>query len=275
MKSPRRTWSRVAGSLAASTLLATGLAAQAAPPAPYLQVQIEQVKAGRNSHHFNLERRWAAAFRDAKVPVYWLGTTTVTGPNEAWWFTPLQRIGDLEAQEKAVGAAPGLSRAVELLAEADADNIESGRSFIARYRNDLSRLASFPVAQARYFMVMTWRIRPGQESRFEESVKLALTLVNEADPAGHWAVYQVVSGMPEPTYLAFVSMKSLADMDPTEAAIKGWEKVMTPARQKQMNDLASASTAMQSNVVLAFQPGMSHVPPEMIAQDPDYWTPKP
>lgn len=275
MRSPTRTWLRMAGSLAASALLATGLAAQAAPPAPYLQIGIEQVKVGRNGHHHELERRWAAAYREAKVPVYWLYTTTVTGPNEGWWFTPLQRIGDIEAQNKAVAAAPGLGRASDLLSEADADNIESARSLLARYRSDLSRPASFPVAQARYFMVVTWRVRPGQESRFEESVKLALSLVNEADPAAHWAVYQVVSGMPEPTYMAFVSMKSMADMDPTEAAIKGWEKVMTPARQKQMSDLAAASTAMQTNVVLAFQPQMSHIPPEMIAQDPDYWTPKP
>jgi hypothetical protein len=275
MTARRRIVACLLGSLGATTVLAATLPAQAAPPAPYLQVQVEQVKMGRNSHHYDLERRWAGAFREAKVPVYWLGTTTVTGPNEAWWFTPLQRIGELEAQQKAIGEAPGLSRTAELLAEADADNVESGRSFIARYRADLSRPATFPVAQARYFTAVTWRLRPGQEGRFEESVKLALTLVNEADPSSHWAVYQVVSGMPEPTYMAFVSMKSLAEMDPTEAAIKGWEKVMTPARQKQMSDLAAASTAMQSNVVLAFQPGMSHIPPEMIAQDPDYWTPKP
>ena len=275
MKSPRRTWSRVAGSLAASALFATGLAAQAVPPpAPLLQVGVEQVKAGRNGHHAQLEAQWAAAFRDAKVPTYWLGTTTVTGPNEAWWFTPLQRMADLEAQEKAIGDAPGLGRAADLLAEADADNIESGRSFIGRYRADLSRPATFPVAQARYFMLVTWRLRPGAESQFDQSVKLYNTVVSEADPGAHWVMYQVESGMPGPSYMAIISMKSLADMDPSAELMKAMEKAMTPARQKQFSDLASG-VAFQNNIVVAFRPGMSHIPADMIAQDPEFWTPKP
>jgi hypothetical protein len=275
MTARRRIVACLLGSLGATTVLAASLPAQAAPPAPYLQVQVEQVKMGRNSHHYDLERRWAGAFREAKVPVYWLGTTTVTGPNEAWWFTPLQRIADLEAQEKAIAAAPGLGRASDLLSEADADNIESSRSLLARYRPDLSRPATFPVAQARYFMLVNWRIRPGQESRFEESVKLYQTASQEADPNAHWAMYQVESGMPGPAFLAIISMKSLAEMDVNEAAAKAWEKAMTPARQKQMSDLSAASTAIQSNIVVAFRPGMSHIPAEMIAQDPEYWTPRP
>lgn len=268
---------RMAVVAATPLALAAGLAAQQAPPmeAPaVIQIGIETVRAGRGASHRALEQRWAQTFRQAGVPAHWLGTTTVTGPNEFWWFSGLSAIADLEAQDKAVEGVPGLEGSSDLLSRADADNVESTRSMLARFRPDLSRLGGVPVPQARYFNMIMWRVRPGQNRTFEDAAKLYATVVTEAKAAGHWATYEVVSGMPGPTYLVFSPMKSIGEMDPGPD-MEAIMRAMTPARQKQFNDMASAGYINVTSMVLRFEPRMSYMPQEFAAQDPTFWNVQP
>lgn len=258
--------------------MATSLAAQESPTQPdapaVLQIGIESVRSGRSGPHTALEQRWAATFRHAGVPVYWLGATSVTGPNEFWWFTGMDAIADLEAQDKAVEGVPGLSGASDLLSHADAENVESSRSILARLRPDLSRLGGVAVARARYFNVITWRVRPGQNRMFEDAAKLYSTIMTEARGSGNWATYEVVSGMPAPTYLVFSPMRSIGELDPGPD-FEAIMRAMTPARQKQFNDMASAGYISVTSMVLRLQPQMSYMPAEFAAQDSAFWAVRP
>jgi len=272
-------WRTVATATATACLgIALGVEAQqqGEPNAPpVLQIGVETIRAGRGSAHTALEQRWAATYKRAGVGVYWIGATTVTGPNEFWWFTGLSSVAELEAQDKAVQDSPGLSAASDLLSQADADNVEGTRDMLARFRPDLSRLGGAPVAQARYFEVIIWRVRPGQDAKFEEAAKLYKTVVTEANAnSAHWATYQIISGMQGPTYLVFVPMKSLGEMDPGPD-MAAMEKAMNPARQKQFNDLAAAGYISVTNMILQFQPRMSNAPPDMAAMDPSFWNVRP
>lgn len=250
----------------------SGLTAQEAAPdsPPVIQIGIETVRAGRGAQHTELEERWAATFREAKVPVYWLGTTAVTGANEFWWFTPLSSVAELEAQDKAVAGAPGLSSASDLLSKADGENVESNRTLLARYRGELSRPGGVPVPTARYFQVLMFRVRPGHNADFETAAKLYNTVVTEASGSGHWVTYEIISGMPGPTFLVFTAMKSLSEMDPGPD-MEALAKAMTPARQKQFNDLSAAGIISTTSLVFQFQPRMSNLPPEVTAMDPTFW----
>jgi hypothetical protein len=255
-----------------SLLSADGLAAQGnpSPPPPVLQVEVESVRGGRGPAHAMLEQQWAQTFRQAGVPVYWLGATTETGPNEAWYFTGIEAIGDLEGMDKAVDASPGLGDASDLLREADQENVSSSRSFLARYREDLSRPGPDPVATGRYFEIETYRVRPGHESDFVEAAHLYQTVAKEANASVNWAVYQVVSGMPGPTFVVFTLMKSLSELDPGADAA-ALQRAFTNDRQKTMSQLASSGIISSTNLILRFQPRMSTLPKEFTDQDPAFW----
>jgi hypothetical protein len=244
----------------------------AAPPV--IQVGIETVRAGRAGAHTALEQQWAQTFRQANAPVYWLGATTETGPNEAWYFTPLGAVGELEAQDKAVAAVPGLEAASGLLSHSDAENVSETRSFIARYREDLSLPGPMSVATGRYFSVLIFRVRPGHESDFEQAAKLYRTVVTDAKANANWTTYQVASGMPGPTFMVFRLMKSLAEMDPgpDDAAM---QKAMTADRTKMFNQLSSAGIISTTDILLRFAPRMSYLPKDFTDQDPGFWVVKP
>ena len=262
-------WAMVA---TATIFSAEALAAQAepAPPPTVLQVQIESVRSGRGGMHAALEQDWAQTFRRSGVPVYWLGTTTVTGNDEAWYFTGMDGFGDLEAMDKAIDSSPGLGSASGRLAQADEENVSGTRSFVARYRADLSKPGPTPVANGRYFSITMFRVRPGHEADFANAAKLYGTVVADAKSSENWAVYQVVSGMPTPTFLVFTLMKSLSEMDPGADAA-AMEKAMTADRQKRFGDLASSGIISTTNVVLRFAPRMSTMPKTFTDLDPSFW----
>lgn len=256
-----------------ATMLSAGaVAAQddANAPPPVLQVSVESVRGGRGGAHTALEQRWAETFRRAGVPVYWLGATTETGPDQAWFFTGLGGIGDIEGMDQAIDSSPGLGGASALLRQADQDNVSETRSFLARYRADLSMPGPHPVATGRYFNLTTFRVRPGHENDFEEAAKLYATVMTDANADANWATYQVVSGMPGPTFIVFSLMKSLSEMDPgaDAAAI---QKAMTDDREEKFSELASSGIISTTNMILRFQPRMSTLPDEFTSQDPSFW----
>ena len=57
-------------------------------PAPVIQTYREVVKQGKNTTHDKVEMDYVRAFRKAKHPGYYLGFTSVSGPNEAWFISP-------------------------------------------------------------------------------------------------------------------------------------------------------------------------------------------
>ena len=255
-----------------SLLSADGLAAQGnpSPPPPVLQVEVESVRGGRARAHTMLEQQWAQTFRQSGVPVYWLGATTDTGPDEAWYFTGIEAIGDIESMDRAIDGSPGLSSSGDLLREADQKNVSSTRTLLARYREDLSRPGPDPVATGRYFELTTYRVRPGHEADFAKGANLFRTIAAEANASAYWAAYEVVSGMPGPTFLVFSLHKSLAELDPGADA-PAIQKAMTEARQRTFSEIASAGIISTTSIILRFQPRMSTLPKEFTDLDPSFW----
>jgi hypothetical protein len=89
-----------------------------------------------------------------------------------------------------------------------------------------------------------------------------------------WVVYQVNSGMPAPTFLAFVPMRSLKQNDD----LLSWRGLLREAegetgasRTQQIARDAYIST--ESNLY-AINRATSHVSKEFAAGDPGFWAPK-
>lgn len=250
--------------------VAGSLAAQAMAPPPYLQIVQEEVKVGRGGAHPAIESGWPRAFAKAKIPNYYIAMTTVYGPPEAWFSGGARSIAEIEEQNQAIEKAPGLGRELDRLSQADAANLSSYRSVLARYHPELSNGPDINPAEMRIWEVLIFSVRPGHEGDFAEGAKLYRSLVEGAKVTFPWATYEVMSGMPGPVFLVFVPHKTLTEIDPATGPMAGIEKAMNPETMKKLGELSEGYSSVESRI-FAVSPEMSYPRPEWVAQDRAFW----
>jgi hypothetical protein len=250
--------------------LASSLAAQAMAPPPYLQIFQEGIKVGRAGAHPAVESGWPRAFAKAKIPNHYIGMTTVYGPPEAWFSGGARSIAEIEEQNQAIEKAPGLSRELDRLSQADAANLSGYRAVLARYHPELSNGPDINPAEMRIWEILIFTVRPGHEGNFYEGAKLYRSMVEGAKVTFPWAVYEVMYGMPGPVFLVFLPHKTLAEIDPATGPMAALEKTMNPETMKKLGDLAEGYSSVESRI-FAVSPEMSYPRPEWVAQDPAFW----
>ena len=89
-----------------------------------------------------------------------------------------------------------------------------------------------------------------------------------------WVVYQVDVGMPSPTFLAVVPMRTLAQNDDLLNLRERLHETETGAGER-MQQIARAAYAHTESNLYAISPEKSHVSKEFAAGDPEFWTLKP
>lgn len=257
-----------------STLVALffagSLSAQSMAPPPYVQIFREEVKMGRVGPHLLTESAWPRAFARAKTPNNYVAMTTVYGPNEAWFFEGHASVAEIEAANQAIEAAPGLSAQLDRLSQADAANAASVRTILARYVPEASNGPDINPSEMRVWEITIFRVRPGKEANFFEGAKLYQSLVQQANVSAPWASYEVMAGMPGPTYLVFSPHKRLAEIDPATGVGAAIQKVMNEEAMKKFGTLSEGFISVET-LVFAPSPEMSYLAADWIAQDPKYW----
>jgi hypothetical protein len=254
--------------------LAGSLSAQASPPPPYIEIFREEVKVGRGGPHMVTESGWPRAFARANIRNYYFALTTTYGPQEAWFVDGRSSIGEIDELNRAIESAPGLSRELDRLSQADAANASSVRTILGRYQASLSNGPDVDVGEMRVWEVLIFRVRPGHEANFAQAAALYRTLVEQAQVVAPWATYEVMSGMPGPTYLVFVPHKTLAEIDPAVGVGAAIERTMTDSVGKQFGTLAEGYLSSES-LIFSVSPEMSYPQPQVMAQDPKFWGRKP
>jgi hypothetical protein len=79
--------------------------------------------------------------------------------------------------------------------------------------------------------------------------------------------------MPGGTYLMFLPLKSMADIDAAQEMHGAqYDAAMGEENQKKMGDLMNSSTESSTSVILHFAPKMSYPPKEWAAKDA-FWAP--
>jgi hypothetical protein len=251
-------------------LITSSLTAQTDGPPPYLQIFREEVKVGRVGAHTITEAGWPRAFARAKIPNHYIAMTTRYGPLEAWFCEAHTSIAEIEEQSKSVEAAPGLTRELNRLAQADAANISTARTILARFRPELSNPVKIDVAQMHVWEVLTFSVRPGHEANFADAARLYRSVVEQAKAETPWATYEVMAGMPGPTFLVFAPHKALAEIDPATGAGAAIEKAMTEETMKKFGTLSEGYQSVE-NMVFDVSPEMSYMAPEFVARDSSFW----
>lgn len=265
--------------LTAATFLAYAVTASAQGALPtsqpnYLTIVREEVKLGRAADHERIEAGWPAAYEKAKSPDYFLAYVATTGRNEAWFVVPFdsqKAMGDSMRRESEDAA---LAAELRRLQRADADVLNSVTTIQAMARKDLS-VGAFPdIAKTRFVEITIFRVRPGHERGFEDAAKAYGAAAKRSSPNASFRIYQVMAGIPGPTFLAFSSTESFADFDRAVQEDMAIMKGATPEELKTLERVSAEGLVNVETQRFRIDPVMSYVPKETRAADPAFWMPK-
>ena len=167
------------------------------PPSPkVLQIYREVVKPGHGPAHAKNEAGWPAAFTRANSSAYYLALTSTSGANEAWFMSGWDSYAAYEKDAEEAEKNPALQAELERLGAADGDHLSNLTSMFATYREDLSYRAPVNVSQMRYFLLTTYRVKPGRGADFVAARKMVQAAHEKLNMDEHWYTYQVTSGAP-------------------------------------------------------------------------------
>jgi hypothetical protein len=233
-----------------------------------LGIQIEEIKVGHSGEHTDTESLWPAAMERAKSAFPYLALASLSGKAEVWFVAPYESHAKVaEAmQEGGEALAAELSR----LSRVDAEHVESFRSLHLAARKDLSHGAFPDTAKQRFFEITTFRVRPGGEGAFEAAAKAYGAAAGRAAPGVSFRVYQVMAGMPSPTFLVFSSTVSFAEFDKMMADGTATMKAMTAQEQEAIQKFDAQTIYSETNRYRV-DPRMSFVPQSVRDQDPAFW----
>ncbi len=157
---------------------------------------------------------------------------------------------------------------------ADAEYVSGLRIIQAQARADLS-VGSFPdLAKARFFAIVIYRVRPGHDAQFEAVAKAYGAARMRVAPKAGFRVYQVIAGMPTPTFLIFSSVEDYSEFDGMTAAIQDTLKALTAEEQAARQKFQTEGVISSEMNYFKLDPIQSYVSKETRAKDPEFWSPK-
>lgn len=260
------------------TFLASGaVRSQTLPTAPpnILLLVHQEFKPENEAAHEKLALDLVDACSQLEVPNQWIALQSITGSPEMLSFDPFEAFADVDnayAGWAEINAAhPDLARMQQ---DVRAMELQE-RTIIAVRRGDLSyQASSIDLSKARFMRVLEVRMLPGREAEFAEAFKILRAAYEKIKADTPWVVYQVNVGMPSPTFLAFVPMRSLKQNDDLLA----WRPLLREAEgdvsAKRMDQIAKEAYASTESNLYAVRPDLSHVSKGFAEGDLDFWTPK-
>lgn len=238
-----------------------------------IQITREEVKTGHDAMHATHEAGWPAAFAKAKSPNYYLAMVSITGPNEAWYVAPHASHAALGESMKLQSTDQALKAELARLERVDADHINSVRRIHAVARTDLSYGAFPDMALARFWEITTFRVRPGYEEGFANAAKAYAAAAKRAAPGMSWRTYEVIAGLPGPTYLVFSSVQSFAEFDKGIEQGTALGKAFTPDELSTLQKFSTAGLINAETQRFRLDASQSYVDAPTKAKDPAFWTP--
>ncbi len=250
--------------------------AQALPTSQpkFLHIVREQVKIGRNADHAKFEAGWPAAYEKAKFTDYYLALVAITGTREAWYVTPLQSQAAFGEMRKREQSDPQLSAELERLSKGDAEYLADHRTIQAAARPDLSHGAYPDLAKMRFWEISLFRVRPGHEAGFAAVAKAYAGVAKRSAPRAAWRVYEVLAGLPSPTYIVFSSVESFGEFDRVLADGEAMMKGFTAEDGVLLQKFSAEGLINSETNRFELDPVQSYVAKETRAQDPAFWMPK-
>ena len=264
--------------LASCLLISTSIPAFAQAPLPpkILLIVREDIKTGMMGPHAIEANNVSQIYAKAKSPWHRLAMTPVAGnENEVTYFWGFDSFADMEKSNKDLDGIGVTYKADFDRNRHEGDDYHSSqRDSIAVLREDLSYNPGVDIAKMRYMRMQTIRVKPGHGREFEEGRKMANAVHVKAKIDEHMAVYQIMGGAQNGTYLVIIPWASLEGMATIPHGKNYWDAMGDDNREK-TEKIESEAVVFTSTDVYAFAPHLSYASERMIASDPGFWTLKP
>jgi hypothetical protein len=237
----------------------------------FITIIREEVKAGRAAEHARIESGWPAAFGSRNSPDYYLALVSLTGLPEAWYIIPSASQTAYGETMKRYDNDAAMTAELDRLSRADADVINSSRTIQAVARPDLSMGAYPDLSKQRFWEITLARVRPGREAEFDAAAKAYGSAAQRSAPNSQYRVYQVVAGMPTPTYIIFASVTNYGDFDQMMAEGMKTMQSATAAEQAALQKFSVEATLTWESNRYRLDPKQSYVSREVRATDQAFW----
>jgi hypothetical protein len=258
--------------------------AQTDGPPKVLLIEREVIKPGKFIEHTRESHNFARLLTHAKTvsePVYTrIGMSPIAGnPNEVLYIYPFASFAQWAQSQQDIErwmSRPGPMRAFfEGISGPVAPNREdlhvSQQTMVAAYQPDFSLNPNRNLAKARYMSLTTIRVKPGHYGDFIRVVGMYRDAVKRMKGDRHFAVYELVSGGPEATFLIFSTMEAAAEMDALTANAGEFPQAMGD-KLDDFEALVAKSIESMTNTTYAFSPQMSSVPASFHSSDAAFWS---
>jgi hypothetical protein len=264
-----------------SGLDAQRVAQQATPPsrsagAPpkIINIVYENLIPGKEDAYAALLARIARAYHRANIPVYWMETSSVTGLTRTMSLNFFDSFADLgnvaESLNNAMEAHPDLVPMQEDLL-ANTSNVTN--AFAVR-RDDIGyRAAAIDFSRARILRIATVVVRQGYETEFADAMKSLAAAYERVNADAPWVLYQVNAGAPSSTFVFFMPMRSMKEMDDYIARSKSLSAAEGAAVEPRLQEAARNAYLSWDSELFFVGPRQSHVSTEFAAGDPGFWIP--
>lgn len=259
----------VAGSMLAA-------AQDSTTPPKVLQITREVLKPYKSGmSHDKTESAFVAAMTKAKLPYYYLGVNSLSGPERGLYLTHYDSFADWEKANKLADKDKVLSAEVDRASVADGELLEQVESGVFTYDADLSYKTRMDLGHARYLELTEFHVKSGHTEEWHKLAKLVKDAHGKAGTSAHWSMYEVAYGLPDGTYIALSADDSMADIDKGYMEDKKFRDAMGEEGMKQMHEMFADAVDSSQSELFSINPKQSYPRPEWVTEDPDFWKPKP
>lgn len=158
---------------------------------------------------------------------------------------------------------------------ADGDLLDSLDSVVFTYDADLSYHPHADITHARFMELTVFHVRSGHTKDWMDLSKMYQDAVTKIDPSAHWAMFDLVFGGENGTYVAISARSSTAEIDQgMEAGKKFMDALGGPEAMEKFDKLYGDAVDSMRSELFSINPKQSYVDETFIRADPDFWKPK-
>ena len=248
--------------------------ARSGPP-KFLNMIHQELKPGRMGAYEELETSIARIYNRESIPFFWLELESITGPSEVldlnFFDSSEEMARAMNARSAGLAAHPELAQMQDRLSQ---ENTSNGTTVLGVRRDDMGyRAATIDFSKMRILRLSTVFAHPGYERAFMETEWSLSEASEKVHAQAAWAVYEVVGGLPEPSFVIVTPMQSLKEIDDVFETSQALKKAQGGALEQRLQELARVAYGTSDSRLFSVGPKMSHVSKQFAAGDPDFWAP--
>lgn len=184
----------------------------------------------------------------------------MSGSSEVWYLVWYDSYSQMEEVADSYFRNTSLSAELSRILRSKGDLISGAETIFAQYRPDLSYGSDTGPLRARFYTISIVKVLPGHEAEFTEFRRGLRAAHQKANESASHSVYEVVSGMPDGTFITLTPLPALRDVG------LGLESLGDSGGSFRLSTVSSETR------IFAIRPPMSYAAQSWLAADPEFWT---